>query len=75
MKILNTLLFVMFALSANAADGTVGTVSVQKGNNVSMNGEAPLSLTLDGKDHVCQRNLSQTKLVSTQEKNGLGKRG
>ena len=27
-----------------------------------------------GKDHVCQRNLSQTKLVSTQEKNGLGKR-
>ena len=27
-----------------------------------------------GKDHVCQRNLSQTKLVSTQEKKmGLGK--
>ena len=42
MKILNTLLFVLFALSANAADGTVGTVSVQKGNNVSVNGEAPL---------------------------------
>ena len=51
MRGFNTLLFVMFALSANAADGTVGTVSVQKGNNVSVNGEAPLSLTLDGKDH------------------------
>jgi len=45
----------MFALSANAADGTVGTVSVQKGNNVSVNGEAPVSLTLDGKDpQSCQ---------------------
>ena len=55
MKILNTLLFVLFALSANAADGTVGTVSVQKGNNLSVNGEAPLTLTLDGKDHQnCQ---------------------
>ena len=55
MKILNTLLFVLFALSANAADGTVGTVSVQKENNLSVNGEAPLSLTLDGKDHQnCQ---------------------
>ena len=43
MRLFNTLLFVMFALSANAADGTVGTVSVQKGNNVSVNGEAPLS--------------------------------
>ncbi len=40
MRGFNTLLFVMFALSANAADGTVGTVSVQKGNNVSVNGEA-----------------------------------
>ena len=42
MRGFNTLLFVLFALSANAADGTVGTVSVQKGNNVSVNGEAPL---------------------------------
>ena len=59
MKILNTLLFVLFALSANAADGTVGTVSVQKGNNVSVNGEAPLSLTLDGKDHKSCQFLSK----------------
>ena len=59
MKILNTLLFVLFALSANAADGTVGTVSVQKGNNVSVNGEAPLSLTLDGKDHQSCQFLSK----------------
>ena len=43
MRIINALLFVMFALSANAADGTVGTASFQKGNNVSVNGEAPLS--------------------------------
>ena len=43
MRLLNNLLFVLFALSANAADGTVGTVSVQKENNVSVNGEAPLS--------------------------------
>ena len=43
MRGFNTLLFVLFALSANAADGTVGTVSVQKGNNVSVNGEAPVS--------------------------------
>ena len=43
MRGFNTLLFVLFALSANAADGTVGTVSVQKENNVSVNGEAPLS--------------------------------
>ena len=42
MRVFNALLFVLFALSANAADGTVGTVSVQKGNNVSVNGEAPL---------------------------------
>ena len=49
----------MFALSANAADGTVGTVSVQKGNNVSVNGEAPLSLTLDGKDHQSCQFLSK----------------
>ena len=42
MRLLNNLLFVIFAMSANAADGTVGTVSVQKGNNVSVNGEAPL---------------------------------
>ena len=42
MRGFNTLLFVLFALSANAADGTLGTVSVQKGNNVSVNGEAPL---------------------------------
>ena len=55
MRLLNNLLFVIFAMSANAADGTLGTVSVQKGNNVSVNGEAPLSLTLDGKDHQsCQ---------------------
>ena len=55
MRLFNTLLFVMFALSANAADGTVGTVSVQKENNLSVNGEAPLSLTLDGKDpQSCQ---------------------
>ena len=59
MKILNTLLFVLFALSANAADGTVGTVSVQKGNNVSVNGESPLSLTLDGKDHQSCQFLSK----------------
>ena len=59
MKILNTLLFVLFALSANAADGTVGTVSVQKGNNVSVNGEAPVSLTLDGKDHQSCQFLSK----------------
>ena len=43
MRGFNTLLFVLFALSANAADETVGTVSVQKENNVSVNGEAPLS--------------------------------
>ena len=43
MRTFSALLFVMFALSANAADGTVGTVSVQKENNVSVNGEAPLS--------------------------------
>ena len=55
MRLFNTLLFVLFALSANAADETVGTVSVQKGNNVSVNAEAPLSLTLDGKDpQSCQ---------------------
>ena len=59
MRLLNNLLFVMFALSANAADGTVGTVSVQKGNNVSVNGEAPLSLTLDGKDHQSCQFLSK----------------
>ena len=59
MRGFNTLLFVMFALSANAADGTVGTVSVQKGNNVSVNGEAPLSLTLDGKDHQSCQFLSK----------------
>ena len=40
MRGFNTLLFVLFALSANADDGTV---SVQKENNVSVNGEAPLS--------------------------------
>ena len=55
MRGFNTLLFVLFALSANAADGTVGTVSVQKENNLSVNGEAPVSLTLDGKDpQSCQ---------------------
>ena len=43
MRGFNTLLFVLFALSENAADETVGTVSVQKENNVSVNGEAPLS--------------------------------
>ena len=41
MRDFNTLLSVLFALSANAADGTVGTVSVQKGNNVSVNGPFP----------------------------------
>ena len=59
MRGFNTLLFVLFALSANAADGTVGTVSVQKGNNVSVNDEAPLSLTLDGKDHQSCQFLSK----------------
>ena len=59
MRLFNTLLFVMFALSANAADGTVGTVSVQKENNLSVNGEAPLSLTLDGKDHQSCQFLSK----------------
>ena len=55
MRTFSALLFVLFALSANAADGTVGTVSVQKENNLSVNGEAPLSLTLDGKDpQSCQ---------------------
>ena len=49
----------MFALSANAADGTVGTVLVQKGNDLSMNGEAPLSLTLDGKAHQSCQFLSK----------------
>ena len=54
MRGFNTLLFVMFVLSANAADGTVGTVSVQKGNNVSVNGEAPLSLTLRSEEHTSE---------------------
>ncbi len=59
MRGFNTLLFVLFALSANAADGTVGTVLVQKGNDLSMNGEAPLSLTLDGKAHQSCQFLSK----------------
>ena len=59
MRAFSTLLFVLFALSANAADGTVGTVSVQKGNTVSVNGEAPLSLTLDGKGHQSYQCLSK----------------
>ena len=55
MRTFSALIFVLFALSANAADGTVGTVSVQKGNDLSVNGETPLSLTLDGKDpQSCQ---------------------
>ena len=49
------LLFVMFALSANAADGLSGQSQSKKENNLSVNGEAPLSLTLDGKDpQSCQ---------------------
>jgi|GEM_PF-5058034 len=59
MRAFSTLLFVLFALSANAADGTVGTVSVQKGNDLSVNGEAPLSMTLDGKDHQSCQFLSK----------------
>ena len=51
MRTFSALLFVMFALSANAADGTVGTVSVQKGNNVSVNGEAPLSKRAPDENH------------------------
>ena len=67
MRGFNTLLFVLFALSANAADGTLGTVSVQKGNNVSVNGEAPLSLTLDGKEHQGCQFLSKRALDESHE--------
>ena len=67
MRLFNTLLFVLFALSANAADGTVGTVSVQKGNNVSVNGEAPLCLKLDGKDPQSCQFLSKRAPDETHE--------
>ena len=70
MRTFSALLFVMFALSANAADGTVGTVSVQKGNNVSVNGEAPLSLTLDGKDPQNCQFLSRGPQMRTMSSRG-----
>ena len=64
MRGFNTLLFVLFALSANAADGTVGTVSVQKGNNVSVNDEAPLSARIIRAASSYPRGLQMRTMIS-----------
>ena len=64
MRTFSALLFVMFALSANAADGTVGTVSVQKENNLSVNGEAPLTSSLR-----TPRNINLTIFLGKNAKN------